>query len=176
MELNRKFVRNILLFVAISFFVLSVSWMVLPYNRASILWKKGYQEKAISIWKNQISKKNDAESYQRLIEVLINSGRYEEAEKFNQIALSNYPDCANFLFYEAMVNFYKGNFEKSFHYTEKVISCNEYFPEVYLLRGLILEKTSNYQEAKKEFIKEINNNPGNRLAWAKLQESKYANY
>ncbi|HOK80087.1 MAG TPA: tetratricopeptide repeat protein [bacterium] len=174
--MNKTVIKNILLFFGIFFSVLSIVWFMLPYNRAVILWKNGQHQKAISIWTNEIEKHNDINSYQRLIEIFINEGNYDRAEQMIKRALTYYPDCVNFLFYHAVVNFYKGNYEKSFHYTEQVIGLNRYFPEVYLLRGLIFEKQRYYTKAIQEFVKEINNNPGSRLAWAKLQEFKNANH
>ncbi|MGC8805704.1 MAG: tetratricopeptide repeat protein, partial [Candidatus Ratteibacteria bacterium] len=125
---------------------------------------------------NEIKKNNDINSYQKLIETFINAGNYDTAEQMIKKALTYYPDCVNFLFYNAVVNFYRGNYKKSFYYTEQVIGLNKYFPEVYLLRGLILENQKHYTEAIQEFVKEVNNNPGSRLAWAKLQELKNANH
>ncbi|GEM_PF-951275 len=172
--LNRKIIKNVLIALAVCFFFLSILWIQLPYNKAALLWRKGYHEKAISIWKNEIDRKNDINSYQKLIEAFINSGNYKDAEKLIQRALTVHPDCVNFLFYSAITNFYQGNFAASLNLTDKVIAANQYFPEVYLLRGLIFENMNSLNRAKQEFIKELNNNPGNRLAWAKLKESKYA--
>ncbi|MCM8763995.1 MAG: hypothetical protein NC830_01315 [Candidatus Omnitrophica bacterium] len=173
-KLNKKII-NILISFSACLSALCIVWIQMPYNRAVLLWKKGNHEKAISIWNNEISKKNDINSYQKLIEVLINTGNFQKAEALTQRALSYYPDCIDFLFYSALINFYRGNITASLVLTEKVTAINQYFPEVYLLRGLIFEKLNNLKMAKQEFIKELNNNPGNRLAWAKLKESKYAN-
>ncbi|MGC9065003.1 MAG: tetratricopeptide repeat protein [Candidatus Ratteibacteria bacterium] len=174
--MNKIIVKNLLLFFAILFSMLSIVWIMLPYNRAFMLWQKGQHQKAISIWTNEIKKNNDINSYQKLIETFINAGNYDTAEQMIKKALTYYPDCVNFLFYNAVVNFYRGNYKKSFYYTEQVIGLNKYFPEVYLLRGLILENQKHYTEAIQEFVKEVNNNPGSRLAWAKLQELKNANH
>ncbi|MCM8758842.1 MAG: hypothetical protein NC906_03600 [Candidatus Omnitrophica bacterium] len=174
-KFNKKFLKNFLLGLSLCLSCLSLCWMLQPYNRAMLLWQKGHKEKAIAIWNDQIKRKQDLDSYQKLIEVLINSGDYEKAEELAKNALPLYPSCTNLMFYLAMTNFYKGNLTDSLKYTEDVLSINEYFPEVYLLRGLIFEKMNNLEQAKKEFIKEINNNPSNRLAWAKLKEQKYAN-
>ncbi|MCX7705445.1 MAG: DUF3808 domain-containing protein [bacterium] len=167
--------KNLFIGLAFCFSFLSLLWIYQPYNRATLLWEKGQKEKAMSIWYNEIIRKNDIYSYQKLIEVLINSGDYNKAEKILTSALNYYPNCANFLFYQAVINFYKGNFIMSLNLTEKVININQFFPEVYFLRGLIFENMNRLAEAKKEFIKELNNNPGNRLAWSKLKESKYEN-
>jgi len=148
----------------------------MPFNRATILWEKGYHDKAFSSWQSEILHRNDINSYQKLIEAYISIGKYNEAEQFTKRALTYYPNYVNFYFYYAMINFYRGNYNQSFSYTEKVIEMNKYFPEVYLLRGMIMEKLNQHEQARNEFIKEVNNNPGNRLAWAKLQEFKNANY
>lgn len=172
-KLNKKLINQILILFFLIFSVMCILWIQQPYNRAFLLWKKGYHQKAILILNNEISRKKDLYSYQKLIEIYINTGEFQKAENLIQHASSLYPDIPEFIFYSAMVNFYKGNFEKSLNLTEKVISINQYFPEIYLLRGLIFENQKNFHRAKQEFIKEINNNPGNRLAWAKLKELSY---
>ncbi len=176
MKIKRQHIIRLLFAFAILFTIFSVAWAVMPCNRAAILWKKGRHDKAFLLWKNEIIRKNDINSYQKIIEAYINSGMYDDAENFTKKALTYYPNCVNFYFYLAMTDFYKGNYNQSFSYTEKVIEMNEYFPEVYLLRGMIMEKLNNHQQAKYEFIREVNNNPGSRLAWAKLQELKNAHY
>ncbi|MCM8825304.1 MAG: hypothetical protein NC937_04040 [Candidatus Omnitrophica bacterium] len=172
--MNKKIIRYVLISLSACFSILCVFWTQMPYNKAVLLWKKGNHEKAISIWTDEIKKKNDINSYQKLIEAFINAGYFEKADELTQRALSCYPNCIDFLFYSAMINFYKGNIEESLILTDKVIEKNQYFPEVYLLRGLIFEKQNNLKKAKQEIIKELNNNPSNRFAWAKLKESKYA--
>ncbi|HOJ31432.1 MAG TPA: hypothetical protein PK165_06445 [bacterium] len=174
--MNKIILKNILISLAICFLLLSIMWVMLPYNRATLLWKNGHSQQAISIWMNEIVKKHDIDSYQKLIETFIHSGNYNRAEQLTKSALTYYPECVNFLFYYAVINFYKGNYKESFQYTEKVVQLNKYFPEVYLLRGLIFENEKHYTKAMQEFVKEVNNNPGSRLAWAKLQEFKNANH
>ncbi len=173
--MNKRFIKNIFIAISFVFTILCLIWLQLPCNKATLLWKKGYHEKAISIWNHEIERNNNVEAFQKLIEVSINQGKYNEAETLTRKALSIYPDNANFLFYIAMIEFYKGNFSISQTYTKKVIEINPYFPEVYLLRGMNFEKMGMVQEAKKEYVKELNNNFGNRLAWAKLKELKNGN-
>ncbi|HPP67050.1 MAG TPA: hypothetical protein PKX05_03945 [bacterium] len=168
MKLKKQHAIKIIFFFVASVSLVCIIWTIIPCNRATVLWKRGYQDKAILLWKNEISHKNDRASYQKIVEAYIGLAMYNEAEMFTQKALTYYPNCVNFYFYQAMVDFYKGRYNQSFVNTEKVISMNEYFPEVYLLRGMIMEKLNNPKQAKYEFIKEVNNNPGNRLAWAKL--------
>lgn len=176
MKLKKQHIIKILFSLAMILSILCIVWIAIPCNRAKILWEKGYHDKAFSLWHKEILRRNDINSYQKIIEIYINSGMYNEAENFTKKALTYYPNCVNFYFYNAMLNFYKGNYNRSFSYTERVVEMNEYFPEVYLLRGMIMEKLKKYEQAKYEFIKELNNNPGNRLAWAKLKELKNANY
>lgn len=173
-KLNYKIISKILILLLLMFSVMCIFWIRQPYNRAVLLWKKGEQKKAISILSDEIKRKNDINSYQKLIEIYINSGDFNMAEKLIQQASIHYSKMPEFMFYSAMVNFYKGNFDTSLNLTEKVIAINQYFPEIYLLRGLIFENQKNFHRAKQEFIKELNNNPGNRLAWAKLKELSYA--
>jgi len=142
-------------------------------NRGVVLWKNGQYDRAMELWKKQLAVKEQPVLYQKIIEGYISLGQYDDAGYWCSRALTKFPSYVSFTFYSATICFYRRQYEECLVLTDKVITENPYFPEVHALRGLVFEQTGKQNTAHEEFIKEVNNNPGSRLAWTKLQESRH---
>ncbi|MCD6407722.1 tetratricopeptide repeat protein, partial [bacterium] len=99
-------------------------------------------------------------------------GDFKEAENIIEDGLTYFPHCVNLIFNLALVKFYTGKYEKAMEELDRVLSINKYYPDAHYLKGIIYQEKGDLEKAKKEFINEININPGSKRAWKKLKEMK----
>ncbi len=146
-------------------------WQKKTDNSPSTLWKKGHYQKAIQIWGNELksTKEQQPGIYQNLIGSLIYAGKFNDAEKWCSKALTIFPQYVIFKFYISLIKFYKGNYKESLVLSKNVLKIDDDYSNIHFLRGLDFEKLGDASKAKKEFIKEINDNPTNTFAWAELK-------
>lgn len=146
-------------------------WQKKSYNSASVLWKRGYYQKAIQIWGEKLKSPENQKPgiYQNLIGSLIYIGKFNNAEKWCLKALTIFPQYVIFKFYISLIKFYKGDYKGSLALSKIVLKENGNYPDIHFLRGLDFEKIGKMSEAKKEFIEEVNDNPSNTFAWDKLK-------
>lgn len=163
---------NILIFLFLLFVVvIFVLWQKKPSNSASALWKSGHYQKAMQIWKKKLKSPENQKPgiYQNLIGSLIYVGKFNDAEKWCLKALTIFPGYVIFNFYISLIKFYKGEYKESLTLSKIVLKENSNYPNIHFLRGLDFEKLGKMSRAKKEFIKELNDNPSNTFAWTALK-------
>ncbi|MFA5646567.1 MAG: tetratricopeptide repeat protein [Candidatus Ratteibacteria bacterium] len=164
--------KLIALLIAIPFITVGmyIFWQSKPGNKATLLWEQGEKKDAFSLWKESVKETPNLQWYDKLIERLIAEGEYEEAEKHCKAALTQWPDYVNFLFYLSVIQYYQNNYSDSLRTTDLVLQQTVYYPDLYFVRALDFLALSETAQARKELVREINNNPGNRRAWSKSKE------
>jgi len=127
---------------------------------------------ALKYWIESLQIKNDPLTYEKIVVSLIIKNDLKEAKRYALIGLTYFNDCDNLLFNLGIIEFYLGEYENALKRMDNLILRNKFYPDAHYLKGLIYQKLGKVEEAKKEFIKEINVNPGSRKSWQKLKELK----
>ena len=99
--------------------------------------------------------------------------RWTDAKKTGKNGLTQYPKCANLLFNLALLEFQTGQYREASSYIEEVLRINDRFWNAHYLRGALLEADGKKDQARAEYVQEINRNPGSRQAWQKIKESTH---
>lgn len=128
---------------------------------------------AIRIWKEAAAAKPDEEIYVRLVTAAVAVNDLPQAERWADEGLTHFPRCANLLFNRALAAFHGREYAVALDYLLRTEKEGPYTANLHLLRGLIYEALGRPEEARKEFIAEVNINPGCRKAWEKLKESAH---
>ncbi len=127
---------------------------------------------ALKYWIESLELKRDLLTYQKIIASFIIKSDFNQAKKYTIDGLTYFRNNDNLLFNLGLVNFYLEEYEESLKTMNKLLTKNKYYPNAHYIMGLIYEKKGNYEKAKKEFIQEVNINPGSRKAWQKIKEMK----
>ena len=127
---------------------------------------------ALKYWTESLQIKKDPLTYEKIVVSLIIKNKLNEAKKYALSGLTYFNDCDNLLFNLGLIEFYLGEYESAIKRIDNLITKNRYYPEAHYLKGLIYEKLGKMDEAKREFIEEINVNPGSKKSWKKLREMK----
>ena len=127
---------------------------------------------ALKYWIESLQIKNDLLTYEKIVVSLIIKNDLKEAKNYALIGLTYFNDCDNPLFNLGVIEFYLGEYENALKRMDNLILKNRYYPDAHYMKGLIYQKLGKIEEAKKEFIEEINLNPGSKKSWIKLREMK----
>jgi tetratricopeptide (TPR) repeat protein len=127
---------------------------------------------ALKYWTESLQIKKDPLTYEKIVVSLIIKNKLNEAKKYALSGLTCFNDYDNLLFNLGLIEFYLGEYEEAMKKLDNLLVKNKYYPNAHYLKGLIYEKLGKFYEAKKEFIEEINVNPGSRKSWEKLREMK----
>ena len=130
----------------------------------------GEIDKAIEVWIKAMGYKQKAELYEKIVMAYIIKHQLPEAERWALKGLTDFPDNVNLFFNLGLINFYNGEFEKARKNLDRVLKMNGYYRDAHFLKGLMYEKEGKRADAKREYVREINVNPGSRKAWEKLRE------
>lgn len=141
-------------------------------RKGDYYFSSGNIEKAISFWKKSLKEKKGEKVYEKLSSAFIIKGDFKGAEEVIKEGLTYFPHCGNLIFNLALVKFYTGEYEKAMEQLNMVLKMNKYYPNAHYLKGMIYQEKGEIEKAKKEFINEININPGSKRAWQKLKEMK----
>ncbi len=136
------------------------------------LFSSGKIDKAIEKWAESLEYKQNAGLYEKIITAVMLKNDLAEAKKWTCRGLTYFPNNVNLAFNLALIEFYGENLKGSLDALERVLNLNKYYPNAHFLKGLIYEKTGDKISARKEFVSEININPGSKGAWQKLRGSK----
>ncbi|MFN4227555.1 MAG: tetratricopeptide repeat protein [Candidatus Ratteibacteria bacterium] len=127
---------------------------------------------AIKYWIESLEFKKDLKTYEKIIASFIIKSDFNQAKKYTLDGLTYFKNNDNLLFNLGLVNFYLEEYEESLKAMDELIKKNKYYPNAHYIIGLIYEKKGDFAKAKKEFIEEVNINPGSRKAWQKIKEMK----
>lgn len=176
---ERYFTMNTLksafLFLMLSLFIAGCS--VNPYARETAkksrkgdeLFTAGDAEGAVRLWRECMGCGRSAELYEKIVMAYIVNNDFEPAEKWTDEGLTYFPNNVNLLFNYALVRFHRKDFPSAMENLDKVLKLNGCYPNAHFLKGLIFEEQGDKISARKEFVKEINLNPGSKGAWQKLR-------
>ncbi|MCM8760189.1 MAG: tetratricopeptide repeat protein, partial [Candidatus Omnitrophica bacterium] len=135
-------------------------------------FSQGKIDKAIELWQQALVYQQKAEMYEKIVMAYIMKNQLSDAEVYISKGLTYFPNNGNLCFNLALINFYNGNFDRAKKNLERVLEINGYYRDAHFLKGLIYEKEGDITSAKREFVNELNVNPGSRRAWEKLRELK----
>jgi len=127
---------------------------------------------ALNCWMESLEFKKDLLTYEKIIASLIIKNDFEKGKKYTLEGLTHFKNNDNLIFNLGLLEFYLKEYEESLETMEKLIEKNKYYPNAHYIKGLIYEKKGEFEKAKKEFIEEVNINPGSRKAWQKIKEMK----
>jgi len=130
----------------------------------------GEIDKAIEVWIKALDYKQKAELYEKVVMAYIIKEQIPDAERWVLKGLTYFPNNVNLFFDLGLINFYNENFKEARKNLDRVLEMNGYYRDVHFLKGLMYEKEGNRDAAKREYVKEINVNPGSRKAWKKIRE------
>ncbi|MCK9265485.1 hypothetical protein M0P98_01145 [bacterium] len=139
-------------------------------KEGDVFFASGDVDKAILLWKKSLEKEKSALGYEKMIMAYIIKNDLSLADKWIQEGLFYFPDNTNLLFNNSLVRYYNKEYETAMENCDKVLSANQFYPNVHFLKGMIYEETGREKEAKEEFVKELNVNPGSKNAWLKIRE------
>jgi len=129
-------------------------------------------DNAIKYWVESLEFKKDLITYEKVIGSLIIKNNFIEAKRYTIEGLTYFKNNDNLIFNLGLLEFYLEEYDDSLKTMEKLIEKNRYYPNAHYIKGLIYEKKGEFEKAKKEFIQEVNINPGSRKAWQKIKEMK----
>ncbi|MGB9677725.1 MAG: tetratricopeptide repeat protein [Candidatus Ratteibacteria bacterium] len=127
---------------------------------------------AIKYWIESLEFKKDLVTYEKIIASFIIKKDFQEGKKYTLQGLTYFKNNDNLIFNLGLIEFYLKEYDNAQKNMETLISKNKYYPNAHYINGLIYEKKGDIEKAKKEFIEEININPGSRKAWQKIKEMK----
>lgn len=130
----------------------------------------GEIDKSIEVWTKALKYGQTAEPYEKIVMSYIIKNQLDEAEKWVKTGLIYFPNNVNLSFDFALISFYKDDFFTARELADRVLKMNEYYRDAHYLKGLMYEAEGNILAAKREYVSEVNVNPGSRRAWTKLRE------
>ena len=125
--------------------------------------------KAVAYWKIRMQTSKTSQSYEKLTLCCIADKNYGEARKWAVAGLTKFPGCANLSFNLALLDYYDTRYGESLRRLDDVLRTNGYYPNAHYLKGLVYEAQGDAASAKKEYVAEVNINPGSVRAWEKLK-------
>jgi len=133
-------------------------------------FSEGEIEKAIGVWIKALNYKQKAELYEKIVMAYIIKNQLPDAERWVLKGLTYFPNNVNLFFDLGLISFYKEDFETARRNLDRVLEINRYYRDVHFLKGLMYEKEGKRVDAKREYVREVNVNPGSRKAWKKLRD------
>lgn len=141
-------------------------------KEGDVFFSQRKTDEAIKKWKESLNFRKSSRVYEKIVTTLIIEKKNKEAKKWAEEGLTYFPECVNLIYNFAYLNAIEGKYEVALKAVNKLLGINGYYPEAHFLKGIIFEKTGREKEAKREYIKEININPGCKKAWKKIKEMK----
>jgi len=141
-------------------------------KEGDILYSKGKIDEAIDKWKKALYFKKQSKIYEKIVVALIIKKKNKEAKKWVEEGLTYFPNCVNLIYNHAFLSVVDGKYDEAIKEIDRLLEINQYYPEAHFMKGMIFEKIGKKREAKAEYIKEVNINPGCKKAWKKIKEMK----
>jgi tetratricopeptide (TPR) repeat protein len=139
-------------------------------NTGDDYFSSGELDLAIKNWKEVLEYREKQQVYEKLISAFILKNQLDTAEYYANKGLTSFPNNVNLIFNLALIKFFKEEYKSAQEQLDLLLEINEYYSNAHYLKGLIFEKNGDKVRAKKEYVTEININPGSKRAWRKLKE------
>lgn len=139
-------------------------------KQGDIFFGSGDVDAAVKLWQESLDEKKTAEVYEKIIMAYFIKNDLETALKWAEEAISFFPANQNLMFNYALIKYHKKDYESALEGFNRLLAVNSGYPNAYLLKGLIYEEMGKTEEAKREFVNEVNMNPGSKKAWSKIRE------
>ena len=168
--------HNVVLLLIVAAVFLAVRWHrrppvdPSPAARGDAAFSSYQIETAISCWEEAVAARPTPQVYQKLIAAHLVRRDYGRARECAREGLTHFPDCANLQFNLALACFYLEEYEEASRLVDRLLELDDYQRDAHYLKGLIFEARGMKEEARREFVREVNVNPGSRRAWEKLKE------
>ncbi|HOJ40201.1 MAG TPA: tetratricopeptide repeat protein [bacterium] len=139
-------------------------------KEAEKFFAEGNLQAAAASWEWLAAVRPSEDLYEKISVCYLCLGNKEQARKWLEKGLTKFPHCANLIFNLALLDYSERRHESALGLLNALVEKNPYFPEAYYLRGCIFEAQGRREEARKQFVEEINHNPGSKKTWQKLKE------
>jgi len=139
-------------------------------NDAAMLhYRKGQFAEAAAVWEEGLTRFPDAwQLNYRYGTILAVRGNFAGAERYLKRALElkgDHPEIRKEL---ALSYLQDERYDDAERELKAVLAQKEWFPETHYYLGTIYEKRGQTDLARKEYVQELNHNPGCTFAWAKV--------
>jgi len=141
-------------------------------KEGDILYSRGKIDEAIDRWGKALSFRKQSKIYEKIVVALIIKKRNKEAKKWVEEGLTYFPNRVNLIYNKAFLNVLDGKYDEAIEEINRLLEINQYYPEAHFMKGMVFEKIGKKREAKTEYIKEVNINPGCKKAWKKIKGMK----
>jgi len=141
-------------------------------EKAEKFFAEGNLKEAVKCWEQQERIHPSPDLYEKISSCYLLLGDKKQARVWLEKGLINFARCGNLMFNMALLDYSEQRYESALALVDKLIKQNPYFPEVYYLKGCILQAQGKEEEARKQFVEEVNHNPGSKRTWQKLKEFK----
>ena len=139
-------------------------------ERGNQLFQESKIEEAINCWqKSLLFAPSPEKIYNKIGIAYLAKSDYENGIKSFQKGLKINPKDVTLSYNLGLCFFQLGNDQMALNNLDDIETLNPYYPDVHCLKGAIYERAGLKKEAKAEYIKEVNINPGSIRAWSKLQ-------
>lgn len=128
-----------------------------------------------SCWRLVLEERPDSTSARNKLAILcMKENRFAEARKLLREGIRRAPKTVSFRFNLGQLHYMTGDFRGALSSLGEVEQLNPGHGNVHFLKGVIYERLGEEELARKEFVKELNNDPATLAAWARLAESTLA--
>ena len=142
-------------------------------KRANIHFQNGQLNDAIAGWEMALRHfPRDANILNKIGIAYVEKGMYNEALAFYNKGLTIEPHNVEIHYNLALLYFRKKEYNRSLMALDEVIKGDYFYPNAHYLRGLIYEGKGFKDKAQREYVEEVNVNPGSIPGWGKLLSGK----
>jgi len=139
-------------------------------KQGDTLFSQGRKKEAIERWQDALKFKKTSSIYEKIVVTLIMERENKQATMWAEQGLTYFPDCCNLIYNLSYLCLLEKNYDKCLKNIDRLLAINKYYPEAHFMKGMIFEQTGRIKEAKEEYVKELNINPGCKKAWKKIKE------
>ncbi len=143
-----------------------------PSSRADRQLAERDPDRAIAYWQSLLPGARTSVPYEKLALCFIAKKDYEEARKWALAGLTKFPGCVNLTFNLGFLEYHRKQYGESLRLLDEVLRTNGYYPNAHYLKGLAYEDLGDLPAARKEYVAEVNINPGSVRAWQKLKGTR----
>ncbi|MCM8772438.1 MAG: tetratricopeptide repeat protein [candidate division WOR-3 bacterium] len=162
-------------------FILILFSSCIKEKEEELLWKEKVRkgdyyfsckniDMALKFWIESLEYKKTPLIFEKIVASFIIKNDFENAKKYAKTGLTYFNKNDNLLFNLGLAQFFLGEYDDSLKTMDQLIRQNRYYPDAHYLKGMIYEKKGYSEEAKREYIEELNVNPGSKKAWRKIKE------
>jgi len=172
MKLDKILLFTLLFFTlsGCSFFNSKSSSEMEEIKKGDFFFAKGTVLQATLFWEESLNKKKTVNAYEKIIMGYIIQNDLTSAEKWAKEGLVFFPDNLNILFNNSLIHYHRKEYDIAMEGFDKILALDANYPNIHFLKGVIYEEKGEKEKSKKEFVKELNVNPGSKKTWQKIRE------